>query len=326
VTKIQRSHLPPSRERFSETAGSLRTEIGFHDKFLMSQRKKILIQIDSDSHVSTFDSIVAIDAGIDQLITLAAVSTVEIQSLVHGAMFTRGGDDLRHTALFFGGSDVQLTESLVRAAIKSFFGPVRVSLMSDPNGSNTTAAAAVLSVEKHLELAGKVVTVLAATGPVGMRVVELAAELGATVRACSRRRSRAEEIAARVVESSQSIPADRIIPFQTDSHAEMIDSINGSNVVFSAGAAGVQLLGEQWLELENGPHVAVDLNAVPPAGIYAVEVADKAVVRNNVVCYGAVGVGGLKMKIHRECISQLFQANDRVFEIREIYEVGKQLR
>ena len=69
----------------------------------MSQRKKILIQIDSDSHASTFDSIVAIDGGVDQLITLAAVSTVEIQSLVHGAMFTRGGDDLRNTALFFGG-------------------------------------------------------------------------------------------------------------------------------------------------------------------------------------------------------------------------------
>ena len=258
--------------------------------------------------------------GVDHLITLAAVSTVEIQSLVHGAMFTRGGEDLRNTALFFGGSDVQLTESLVRAAIKSFFGPVRVSLMSDPNGSNTTAAAAVISVEKHMELKDQVVTVLAATGPVGLRIVELAAKLGATVRACSRRLSRAQEIAAKIVESSPSIPTDRIIPFQTESRADMIDSINGSNVVFSAGAAGVEMLGEQWLELANGPTIAVDLNAVPPVGIHGIEVTDKAVTRNNVLCYGAVGVGGLKMKIHRECISQLFQSNDRVLEVHEIYK------
>lgn len=291
----------------------------------MSKRKKILIQIDSDSHASTFDSIVAIDGGVDQLITLAAVSTVEIQSLVHGVMFTRGGDDLRNTALFFGGSDVQLTESLVRAAKKSFFGPIRVSLMSDPNGSNTTAAAAVISVEKHLDLAGQVVTVLAATGPVGLRIVELAAERGATVRACSRRLSRAQEVADRILESVKSIPADRIIPLQTGSRADMIDSVEGSNVVFSAGAAGVPMLGEQWLKLDKKPTVAVDLNAVPPAGIHAIEVTDKAVMRQNVVCYGAVGVGGLKMKIHRECISQLFQTNDGVLELHEIYEAGKRL-
>ena len=291
----------------------------------MSQRK-ILIQLDSDSHASTFDSIVAIDAGVDQLLTLSAVSTVEIQSLVHGAMFTRGGNDLKNTALFFGGSDVQQTESLVRAAIKTFFGPVRVSLMSDPNGSNTTAAAAVISVEKHVALSGQVVTVLAATGPVGRRIVELAATLGANVRACSRRLSRAEEVANRIVASSRPIPADRIVPMQTDSHTDMINAIDGSNVVFSAGASGVEMLGEQWLELANKPAVAVDLNAVPPVGIHSIEITDKAVARNKVVCYGAVGVGGLKMKIHRECIAQLFQSNDRVLEVHEIYEIGKRLK
>ena len=81
--------------------------------------------------------------------------------------------------MFFGGSDVGATEALVSAAKACFFGPVRVSLMSDPNGSNTTAAAAVISVEKHVALSGQVVTVLAATGPVGRRIVELAATLGA---------------------------------------------------------------------------------------------------------------------------------------------------
>ena len=59
---------------------------------------------DSDTQPSSFDSVVAIDAGVDQLLRY---SQVEVDGVVHshGAMFTRGGDDLR-TAIFIGGSRV----------------------------------------------------------------------------------------------------------------------------------------------------------------------------------------------------------------------------
>lgn len=287
-------------------------------------KPKILIQIDSDAHASTFDSVVAVDSGVDHLLSHSAVSSMEIRSLVHGAMFTRGGDDLKNTALFFGGSDVRRTESLVRAAKKSFFGPVRVSLMSDPNGSNTTAAAAIIAAEKHIDLSGKVVTVLAATGPVGIRLVQLAARLGATVRVCSRELNRAKEIMDDVCKSTD-IASETLVPFETGTPDETLASLQGADVLFSAGAAGVQMVNDQWLKLDKGPSVAIDLNAVPPVGIHSIEVMDKAVEREAVVCYGAIGVGGLKMKIHRHCIQRLFESNDLVLEIQEIYEVGKQL-
>jgi len=285
----------------------------------------VLIQIDSDPQASTFDSIVAIDSGVDHLLTHQSVTLFEVQSLVHGAMFTRGGDDMRKTALFFGGSDVQQTEALVRAAKKTFFGPVRVSLMSDPNGSNTTAAAAVLCSEQHLDLAGKTVTVLAATGPVGFRIVQLASWLGATVRVCSRRESRAQQICDIVRRKRGPDEVGELIAFQTANHEQTYNSLRGSDVVYSAGAAGVEMVAEQWLDVKDGPSVAVDLNAVPPVGIFSIDVMDKAVSRGNTICYGAVGVGGLKMKIHRRCIQQLFETNDQILEIEEIYGVGKSL-
>ena len=285
-------------------------------------KRKVLIQVDSDAHPSTFDSIVAIDSGIDFLLTQHSVSPFEIQEIVHGAMFTRGGDDLKHTALFFGGSDVEQTQSLVRAAKRTFFGPLRVSMM-DPNGSNTTAAAAVLSVEKHLDLKDKLVTVLAATGPVGIRIAQLASKLGATVRVCSRRESRAQQICDLIVRTRGGELVERLIPCQTASMAQTLTAIQDSDALFSAGAAGVEMLDEQWLNMADGPSVAVDLNAVPPTGIHSIEVTDKVVERGKAICYGAIGVGGLKMKLHRRCLQKLFEANDHVLEIDSIYEFGR---
>ena len=136
-------------------------------------KSKILIQLEPDPQPSSFDSIAAIDAGVDHLLTYGNVTPKNVEGLVHGAMFTRGPDDLKHTALFFGGSNVQATEQLVKVASKCFFGPLRVSWMSDPNGSNTTAAAAVLSAEQHGSLGGKSITILGGTGPVGQRIAQI---------------------------------------------------------------------------------------------------------------------------------------------------------
>jgi hypothetical protein len=56
--------------------------------------RKILIQLDCDPQPSTFDSIVAIDAEVDVLLRHGNVTPDAVVSLVHGAMFTRGGPEL----------------------------------------------------------------------------------------------------------------------------------------------------------------------------------------------------------------------------------------
>ncbi len=71
--------------------------------------------------------------------------------------------------------------------------------------------------------------------------------------------------------------------------------------------------------------VAIDLNAVPPAGLAGIEVTDKAVDRNGVACYGAIGVGGTKMKIHKAAIGRLFASNDQILDAEQLYEIGQSL-
>ena len=291
-------------------------------------KPKILIQIDPDPHVSTFDSVVAIDSGIDHLLTHDNVTVEQVEGIVHGAMFTRGPQDLRSTALFFGGSNVVKTEAIVEAAKKCFFGPMRVSILSDPNGCNTTASAAVLCAQKHVELSGKTVTILAGTGPVGQRVAQIIAGPATdqakppTIRVCSRKIEKAKSVCDQLAQKT----SGNFVPVQTGSPEESLGAVEEADVVFGCGAAGVELLPASWADSSPVPSVVVDLNAVPPAGIAGVGVMDSAVTwGNGTICFGAIGVGGFKMKIHKRALQMLFDSNDLVLEVEEIYAIGQSL-
>jgi hypothetical protein len=43
------------------------------------------------------------------------------------------------------------------------------------------------------------------------------------------------------------------------------------------------------------------------------------------LCYGALGVGGFKIKLHRACIASLFEKNSLNLEAAEIYDFAKSL-
>ncbi len=57
-------------------------------------------------------------------------------------------------------------------------------------------------------------------------------------------------------------------------------------------------------------------------GIADVGVMDKAVEKLGVLSFGALGVGGLKMKVHRQAVASLFESIDRVLETRSIYDLA----
>src|SRR5262249_17241282 len=69
--------------------------------------------------------------------------------------------------------------------------------------------------------------------------------------------------------------------------------------------------------------VAIDLNAVPPLGIEGVEASDKAAERDRLVCYGAIGVGGTKMKVHKAAVARLFESNDQGLDAEEGYALAQ---
>jgi hypothetical protein len=287
-------------------------------------KRKILIQLDSDPQPSAFDRVVAIDAGADVLFSYGGVKPEQVRDLVHGAIFTRGPADLKRTALFIGGSDVAAGEALLAAALRHMlpqFG-LRVSVLLDANGANTTAAAAVRAAARHLDLAQARALVLGGTGPVGQRVARLLARQGAEVRVGSRQLARAATVADAI---RGRVPGARLEAAVVTGLDELQSALSGRTLVVAAGAAGVVLLPKAARAASPGLKVAIDLNAVPPLGIEGVDAGDKGVERDGVVCYGALGVGGTKMKIHRAAVARLFESNDQVLDAEEVYALAEGL-
>ncbi len=285
--------------------------------------KSILLQLDSDPQPSVFDAVVAVDSGVDHLFRQGNITPSCVRDLVHGLLFTRGPADLKNSAIFVGGSDVSAGDALLKAVTDAFFGPFRVSVLMDANGANTTAAAAVLSAIEGM--GGSVqdvqTAVLGATGPVGQRVARLLSREGAQVRVGSRRLDRAQATAS----SIGSVTGKTLQPFSTASETDLVEGLKDAEIVISSGAAGVVLLPASIRSRLARLKVLIDLNAVPPLGIEGVEATDKSQDRDGIKAWGALGVGGRKMKIHRRAVQSLFEANDRVLDAEEVLALGRSL-
>jgi hypothetical protein len=287
----------------------------------MTKIKKLLFLFDTDPYASVFDTVVAYDGGADRVAGYANVTPDNVGTLVDGTIFTRGGKEKQNTAIFVGGGDMGKGEALLKAVKKKFFGPFRVSVMLDPNGSNTTAAAGVALLAKATKLRGKKAVVLAGTGPVGMRASALLAQEGADVSLTSRSKERAEN-AAKAIEARFGV---KVRPVQGADEAARAKDLEGAQIVFAAGAIGIELVKTSHWEGNPTIEAVADVNAQPPLGLEGIEATDKGKERDGKLCFGALGIGGLKLKLHRACIGQLFENPEQVLDAEHIYALAKEM-
>ena len=283
--------------------------------------KKLLYQFDTDTTASVFDSVVAYDGGADQVTGIGNVNPQNVLAMVDGCIYTRAPKEKQFTAIFVGGSSLTQGQAVFDAIKKRFFSNFRVSVMFDSNGSNTTAAAAVANIVNTCDVSGKKAVILGGTGPVGQRAAALLSLEKADVFITSRSIEKAEQISAEINERFDTNV--KALPGGTND--ERVTSISGASIVMATGASGVVLLNKKdWIESES-IEVVCDANAMPPLGIEGVELNDKAKEIGGKKAFGAIGFGGLKISVHRECVSRLFNSNDGVFDAEEIYRIAKEM-
>jgi threonine dehydrogenase-like Zn-dependent dehydrogenase len=161
--------------------------------------------------------------------------------------------------------------------------------------------------------------ILAGTGPVGVRAAVLLTKAGAAVTITSRALDRARDAAARLgtrfgVEVGAAEAKD---------DAGVARALEGAQICLTAGAAGVQMLPRSIWATHPTLRALGDVNAVPPTGIEGIEPGDKGTEREGKRVFGALGIGGLKMKVHKAAVAQLFEKNDGVLDLDAIWQIAR---
>jgi methylenetetrahydrofolate/methylenetetrahydromethanopterin dehydrogenase (NADP+) len=302
--------------------------------------KKILIQLDSDRFPSTFDSIVAHDAGADGVQSYGAVTPADVRSLILSALFTRGIPDLKNLAVWIGGSDVEAGERLLAETCRTFFGPFKVSVMLDSNGCNTTASTAIAKLGAQVNLQGKIAFILG-PGPVGLRAAVLLAGEGCRVslgsippqllgarynRDLAERTLEAGRKAAQAFQLSPAAIAGGGVQVEDIADIPGLEKLlDAAEILVAAGPAGLQVLPLAFWSSRPRLRWLLDFNLTEPLGIDGIKPSDDFAEYGGKRALGALAIGNPKMKVHKACIASLFERNDRVLDIEGVYTIARQL-
>jgi methylene-tetrahydromethanopterin dehydrogenase len=155
-------------------------------------------------------------------------------------------------------------------------------------------------------LADVQVLLLGGTGPVGRIAGVLCAREGARVSLGSRKGADAEE-AARATGERFGVGLQGV---STGSAEDLRAALAKADVVMGVAAAGVQVASEADLAVARRLRVAVDINAVPPAGIAGLGAMDdaKPLAGTSAVGIGALAVGNVKYQVQHRLLARMREA------------------
>ena len=293
------------------------------------ERPYILHMFTPGRQMSPFDINMAADAGYQVIAPYAEVGLEGVAGLTQDAIFSRGPKGLARTAIFIGGRDALLAADMLERARKAMVPPFVVSLMADPSGAYTTAAAMVACVEAALKkahgqsLAGQRVVVLGGTGPVGRIAGVLAAAAGAKVSLSSRNGIDVAEEAAQLTARRFGVELHGV---SGGDRAAVRTSIADADVLLACAAAGVQVVSADDLQVAGGLKVAADVNAVPPEGIAGVGVMDdaKPLAGTGAVGIGALAIGNVKYQTQQKLLVSMHDTDQPlVLSFAEAFEVAR---
>lgn len=294
------------------------------------ERPYILHMFTPGAQVSPFDVNMAADAGYQVLMPYAQVTPEGIAGLVQDAIFSRGPKGAARTGLFIGGRDVLVADDMLQRARNAMFPPFVVSVCADPSGAYTTAAAMVACTEAALgrgggSLEGSRVLLLGGTGPVGRIAAVLCARRGARAVLGSHRGAGAAQEAAAATSQRFGVELEGASTATADA---LRSALSQADVVMGVAGAGVQVAGEADLAAAPRLRVAVDINAVPPAGVAGVGAKDdgKPLAGTSAVGIGALAVGNVKYQVQHRLLTRMRESERPVaFGFAEAFALAQEV-
>jgi methylene-tetrahydromethanopterin dehydrogenase len=291
----------------------------------------ILHMITPLKHMSPFDVNMALDAGYDAAIPYTSVTVEDVTGLVQDAIFSRGPEGVKRTAMFIGGKRAIEALDMMKRAKAAMVPPFEISVFADPAGSFTTAAAMVACAETALrkqfstEFKGKRVVVFGGTGVVAFASAVIAAVEGAEATLVG---YDGPERVRKLAEAANARFEVNLRYADGSTEEQKTELVRAAQVIFSAGPAGRRLLTIEQLKQASDLLVATDVNAVPPAGVEGVGVNDNGVPipGTKAVGIGALAVGNIKYKTEAGLFDQMIKSEKPIYlDFRDAYALAQKL-
>ena len=297
----------------------------------MSDATPILHMLSPQKHMSPFDVNMAADAGFKVIIPYINVTLEETTALVQDAIFSRPPDYGVRTGMLIGGKDAIVALDMMEAARKAMVPPFQLSVIADPAGSFTTAAAMVACVERVLKQKfgrgwkGTKVAVFGATGVVGFASSIITALEGADVTLVAHRG--VDRVIKSAAVSKERFGVD-LKAASGETEAQKREILANAEVVFAAAAAGVQVITKEDKAFATNLLVAADVNAVPPAGVEGMELFMDGAPLPGTDAYGVgpLAIGDVKYKTESGLFKQMLSSNEALsLDFRHAFALARQL-
>ncbi|MFW5442730.1 MAG: NAD(P)-dependent methylenetetrahydromethanopterin dehydrogenase [Methylococcaceae bacterium] len=282
-------------------------------------KRSILHMFDPMPNNSPFDINMALDTGFDVLIPYNNVKLDSIHGLTQDTIFSRSPSGIKRTGIFIGGRDMGMAMDMMNSAKQAMVPPFEVSVLADPSGAFTTAAALVACVEKELktkhgkELKDCKALVFGGTGPVGIATGVIASLAGASTALVDHMSiDTAEDAAKEYNRRCQSTLTGAI----AGSDEEKALLIADADIIFCTAKAGIQVLSAEVLAQAKQLKVAGDVNAVPPAGIAGIGANDDGIsldAPKGAIGIGALAVGNIKYKLQHKLLELTLESAKPVY-------------
>jgi methylene-tetrahydromethanopterin dehydrogenase len=290
---------------------------------------RILHMLTPLKHMSPFDVNMGLDAGFDHAIPYTNVTVEDVYGLVQDAIFSRGPEGIKRTAMFIGGKRAIEALDMMDRAKNAMVPPFEISVFADPAGSFTTAAAMVACAKKALrekfsaDLKGMRVVVFGGTGVVAFASAVIAVGDGAKATLVGY--DGPERVKKLAFQANARF--DVALDYADGSTDEQNTAlVREANIIFAAGPAGRRLLTTDQLKEGKKLKVAADVNAVPPSGIEGVGVNDngKPIPGTNAVGIGALAVGNIKYKTEFGLFKMMIETERPLYlDFRDAYALAQ---
>ncbi|WP_439544559.1 NAD(P)-dependent methylenetetrahydromethanopterin dehydrogenase [Hyphomicrobium sp.] len=297
----------------------------------MSDATPILHMLSPQKHMSPFDVNMAADAGFKVIVPYINVTLDETTALVQDAIFSRPPDYGVRTGMFIGGKDAIVALDMMEAARKAMVPPFELSVIADPAGSFTTAAAMVACVERVLKQKfgrgwkGTKVAVFGATGVVGFASSIITALEGAEVTLVAHRG--VDRVIKSAAVSKERFGVD-LTAASGETEAQKREILANAEVVFAAAAAGVQVITKEDKEFARNLLVAADVNAVPPAGVEGMDLFMDGAPLPGTDAFGVgpLAIGDIKYKTESGLFKQMLSSKEALsLDFRHAFALARQL-